>query len=76
MVNRNLLRQYDLTEEQLSHELDDAFQEDNWLPPESQDFGENRLLTGRVLQVTADSVWIPAPPPDLDGHSGIMGGGI
>jgi small subunit ribosomal protein S1 len=57
MVNRNLLRQFDLTEDQLAHELGESV-EDNWLPPESQDFGENRLLTGKVLQVTADAVWI------------------
>ena len=30
----------------------------------------------RVNRPTADSEWIPAPPPDLDGDSGIMGGGI
>jgi len=59
MVNRNLLRQYDLPEDQLATALGEVFvEEEDWLPPESQDFGENRLLTGRVLQVTADSVWI------------------
>lgn len=30
----------------------------------------------RVNRPMADSVWIPAPPPDLDGDSGILGGGI
>jgi NitT/TauT family transport system ATP-binding protein len=30
----------------------------------------------RVNRPTADSDWFPAPPPDLDGDSGLMGGGI
>jgi NitT/TauT family transport system ATP-binding protein len=30
----------------------------------------------RVNRPTADSDWFPAPPPDLDGDSGVLGGGI
>src|SRR5262249_18207359 len=58
-VNRNLLREFDLTEDLLA-ELDEAFGAGagDWLPPEAQKFEENQLLTGRVLRVTADAVWV------------------
>src|SRR5688572_19889410 len=60
MVNRNLLRQYDFPEGQLERELDAVFGEDavGWLAPEAQSFQENKLLTGRVLQVTGDEVLV------------------
>src|SRR5262245_64285018 len=58
MVNRNLLRSYDLPADQLERELVAAFGEAGaeWLPPESQRFQENRLLNGRVLRVTDEEV--------------------
>jgi small subunit ribosomal protein S1 len=59
MVNRNLLRQYDLPDEELQQELDAAFNhESDWLPPEGQTFEDNRVVTGRVRKVTADEVWV------------------
>jgi small subunit ribosomal protein S1 len=60
MVNRNLLREYDLPEGELQEELSSAFQQDeeNWLPAETQAFEPNKLLTGRVLNVIGDEVWI------------------
>src|ERR1700758_2089681 len=54
MVNRNLLRQFDLSED----ELDSQFTTDNWLPPEEQEFEVNKIVTGRVLNVVGDEVWV------------------
>src|SRR5579884_382487 len=60
MVNRNLLREYDLPEGELQQELADVFQEreETWLPDETQAFEPNKLLTGRVLNIVGDEVWI------------------
>jgi small subunit ribosomal protein S1 len=58
MVNRNLLRQYDLAEDELQQELDAAFGEADWLPPEAQAFQDNRVVTGHVRRVTGDEVWV------------------
>ncbi len=59
MVNRNLLLQYDLPEDQLQ-EFDQIFDQgtDKWLPDDAQDFQENKVVTGRVLRVTGDEVWV------------------
>ncbi|MCS6850057.1 MAG: 30S ribosomal protein S1 [Gemmataceae bacterium] len=58
MVNRNLLREYDLPEPQLEQELVAAFNHntENWLPPEEQEFEPNKIVQGRVLEVRGDSV--------------------
>src|SRR5262249_61456278 len=48
------LRQYDLSE----GELDAAFNQPDWLPPEEQEFEVNKLVTGRILNVVGDEVWI------------------
>jgi small subunit ribosomal protein S1 len=60
MVNRNLLRQFDLPEEELRQELDAAGSEEgeDWLPAEEQEFRDNHIVTGRVRKVTADAVWV------------------
>ena len=60
MVNRNLLRQYDLLDTELQHELNSAFNQDqeSWLPPEEQEFEVNKIVTGKVLNVVGDEVWI------------------
>ena len=60
MVNRNLLRQYDLPDDELQQELDAAFDQDgaDWLPAEEQEFRDNKLVTGRVRKVTGDDVWV------------------
>jgi small subunit ribosomal protein S1 len=63
MVNRNLLRQYDLPETELQQQLEAAFhQEDtgtsieHWLPQEEQEFEVNKILKGRVLNIIGDDV--------------------
>ncbi len=61
MVNRNLLRQFELPDDQLQQEMSEAFTSgeiDNWLPHDEQNFQENQIITGRVLHVTGDSVWV------------------
>ena len=60
MVNRNLLRQYEPSDDQLQEELDAAFDQNaiDWLPAEEQEFRDNKLVTGRVRKVTADHVWV------------------
>src|SRR5271166_3095600 len=60
MVNRNLLRQFDLSENELEQELDAAFDKgpEDWLPMEEQTFEDNRVVTGRVLKVTGEEVWV------------------
>jgi small subunit ribosomal protein S1 len=60
MVNRNLLRQYDLPDNELQQELDAAFDQEagDWLPLEQQEFHDNKVVTGRVRKVTNDDVWV------------------
>jgi small subunit ribosomal protein S1 len=60
MVNRNLLRQFDLPDDQLQTELDAAFDNDTegWLTPQEQEFEVNKIVNGRVLQVVGDDVWV------------------
>src|ERR1700722_2611648 len=61
MVNRNLLRQYDLPESELEQELNGAAYDldaADWLPAEEQEFRDNRIVTGRVRKVTSDAVWV------------------
>src|SRR6266436_7565693 len=60
MVNRNLLREYELPESELQHELDAAFNnnEQDWLPAQDQEFEVNKIVTGRVLNVVGDEVWV------------------
>ena len=54
MVNRNLLRQYDLSEDELNAE----FAEPNWLPEQEQEYEVNKIVTGKVLHILGDEVWI------------------
>src|SRR5437762_3108592 len=63
MVNRNLLRQYDLPETELQQELENAFHQpdigssmQSWLPQEEQEFEVNRIVKGRVLSIIGDDV--------------------
>jgi small subunit ribosomal protein S1 len=59
MVNRNLLRQFDLNEEDFSKELTDAFAEpETWLPDQEAEFDANKIVTGRVLNIVGDEVWV------------------
>ena len=54
MVNRNLLRQCDLSEADMSRELDAAFGTEDWLPADAQDFNDNKLVTGREAMSAMD----------------------
>src|SRR5215471_17964546 len=63
MVNRNLLRQFDLPDTELQQELQQAFYQedigsdiDSWLPVEEQQFEVNKIVKGRVLNVIGDDV--------------------
>jgi small subunit ribosomal protein S1 len=66
MVNRNLLRQFDLPETELQQELAAAFNQDvyqgndsgEWLPQDDQVFEVNKIVNGRVLNVVGDEVWV------------------
>src|SRR5262249_22313827 len=60
MVNRNLLRQFDVSEDEFQAQLDAAFPESgaDWLPVEAQSFQDNKLVPGRVRKVTAETVWL------------------
>src|SRR5262245_19115392 len=60
MVNRNLLRQFDLPETELHDELQDIFQQnvDDWLPHEEQEFEVNKIVTGRVMNIVGDDVLV------------------
>jgi small subunit ribosomal protein S1 len=60
MNKSKLLREYDLTEDELRQQLQLIFGEDgrDWLPPEGQRFGDNRLVTGRVRRLSGDAVWV------------------
>jgi len=65
MVNRNLLRQYDLSEDELQRELEAAFDQpetgndvDSWLPPAEQEFETNKIVKGRVIDIVGDDVLV------------------
>jgi len=66
MVNRNLLRQFDLPENELEQELAAAFNQSvyeagdsaDWLPQDDQVFEVNKIVNGRVLNVVGDEVWV------------------
>ncbi len=61
MVNRNLLRQFDLNEEELHKELDSLFvaehEEDEWWRQgDQEEFDVNKIVNGRVLNILGDDV--------------------
>src|SRR5713101_7083714 len=63
MVNRNLLRTFDLPEAELRQQLQDAFYQEetgndveSWLPQEEQQFEVNKIVRGRVLNIFGDDV--------------------
>src|SRR5947209_16207741 len=60
MVNRNLLRQFDLPADELEQEFDNVFEDkrEDWLPDQEQEFHDNKVVTGRVRKVTSDDVWV------------------
>jgi small subunit ribosomal protein S1 len=64
MVNRNLLRQYDLPENEMYQELENVFHDesahtsvDDWLKlDERQIFETNKIVSGRVVNLVGDDV--------------------
>jgi small subunit ribosomal protein S1 len=62
MVNRNLLRQFDVSEEDVHGAFAGAAQDeglwDSWLPPETQEFESNKIVTGTVLDIRGEDVVI------------------
>src|SRR5207237_7602587 len=54
MVNRNLLRQYELSDD----EVNAAFAEPNWLPEQEQEYEVNKVVNGTILHILGDEVWI------------------
>src|SRR5215471_10509360 len=65
MVNRNLLRQFDLPEDELNQELAAAFNQPQydenyyWLQGEdSKEFNVNKIVEGKVLNIVGDDVVI------------------
>ena len=65
MVNRNLMRQYDLPEDVLTQELEAAFSSpetgsslQDWLPLEADTFEVNKIINGRVANIVGDDVVI------------------
>src|SRR5437773_2530499 len=86
MVNRNLLREYDLSEADLQSELDAAFnqQSNDWLPAEEQEFEVNKIVSGLVTRKIKGgllvnigvNVFLPASqvdirrPPDIGDYIG------
>ncbi|QJW97317.1 30S ribosomal protein S1 [Frigoriglobus tundricola] len=59
MVNRNLLRQFDVPEEELEQNDLDFNQEIlTWIQSEDQDYEANKIVTGKVLEIRGDDVVI------------------
>jgi small subunit ribosomal protein S1 len=56
MVNRNLLRQFDLSDEELNAQF--SADGGEWLPEEKQEFEVNKIVSGRVLNVVGEEVWV------------------
>ena len=59
MVNRNLLRQFDVADDQLEN-IDDIFNQEiqAWIDSEDQDYEANKIVTGKVLEIRGDDVVI------------------
>jgi small subunit ribosomal protein S1 len=53
-MNRNLLRQFEISED----ELDQQFTQEQWLPPEEEEKEVNKIVTGRVLRIEGEEVWV------------------
>src|SRR6516162_2015901 len=56
MVNRNLMHQYDLPDEDLAQL--DALVPDDWFPHEQENFATNKIVNGRVLEIRGEDVII------------------
>jgi small subunit ribosomal protein S1 len=59
MVNRNLLRQFDVPDEDLQqNDLDFNQEIAAWIQSEEQDYEANKIVTGKVLEIRGDDVVI------------------
>src|SRR5262245_36201375 len=58
MVNRNLIRQYDVVDQDIDEAFADYGTEADWLPPEAQVFESNKIVRGRVLSIIGDEVLV------------------
>jgi small subunit ribosomal protein S1 len=60
MVNRNLLRQLDATEDESLTDLEQTFNQEiaDYLTRPEQDYESNKIVTGRVLEIRGDDVVI------------------
>ncbi|HEY1381735.1 MAG TPA: 30S ribosomal protein S1, partial [Gemmataceae bacterium] len=60
MVNRNLIRQFDLPDAEIQTQIDEAFDQDmtNWLTDDTQVFEANKIVDGKVLNIVGDDVLI------------------
>src|SRR5438132_10068526 len=60
MVNRNLLRQYDVPEEQLHNEIDENFDTafTEWLDKDKEPVGANKIVKGKILEIRGEDVVI------------------
>jgi small subunit ribosomal protein S1 len=60
MVNRNLLRQFDVPEEQLHTEIDENFDTafTEWLDKDKEPVGANKIVNGKVLEIRGEDVVI------------------
>src|SRR5438874_1023855 len=58
MVNRNLLRQFDVPDDDAT--LETVFQEEihKWIDSEEQDYEANKIVTGKVIEIRGDDVVI------------------
>src|SRR4051812_1024195 len=58
MPTHTLLREIHLPDDEILRQLDAVFGPgpDDWLAAETQQFSENRVVTGRVLEVAANAV--------------------
>jgi small subunit ribosomal protein S1 len=59
MVNRNLLRQFDVSDDQIE-DTDNIFNQAiaDWVQSEEQDYEANKIVTGKVLEIRGDDVVI------------------
>src|SRR5262245_38216825 len=60
MVNRNLLRQFDVPEDQLHTEIDENFDSafGEWLEKDKEPVGANKIVNGKVLEIRGEDVVI------------------
>lgn len=58
MVNRNLLRQFDVVDQDIEQAFAETGPDNDWLPPEHQVFESNKIVRGRVLSIVGDEVLV------------------